>query len=158
MGVLNVLPSEEPVRDPAGQLVAVGVLDVLPSLSSSVYFFWDPEIAPLSPGRSCILAGASLKLQSVFACLHGLRQNDLACQVAAWPRHLSYLAAVHCMPFTSCVHCPLTPAALLAAQQLQNVACRHHLLAVCLQACGAHCRRLSGRSRQLGSALRSVTM
>eukprot|EP00891_Asterochloris_glomerata_P006005 jgi/Astpho2/6005/gw1.00084.170.1_t len=35
-----------------GQLVAVGVLDVLPSLSSSVYFFWDPEIAPLSPGSA----------------------------------------------------------------------------------------------------------
>ena len=63
VGVLDSLPSEEPVPHPAGQLVAVGVLDVLPSLSSSVYFFWDPEIAPLSPGRSYILAGTSLNLR-----------------------------------------------------------------------------------------------
>ena len=61
--MLDVLPSEESVPNPAGQLVAVGVLDVLPSLSSSVYFFWDPEIAPLSPGRSCTLAGTSLNLR-----------------------------------------------------------------------------------------------
>ena len=60
---LTVLPSEDPVPHPAGQLVAVGVLDVLPSLTSSVYFFWDPDVAPLSPGRSCILAGTSFSLQ-----------------------------------------------------------------------------------------------
>ena len=63
VGVLVGLPSEEPVPYPAGQLVAVGVLDVLPSLTSSVYFFWDPEIASLSPGRSCSLAGTSLSLR-----------------------------------------------------------------------------------------------
>ena len=67
--MLHVLPSVEPVPASAGQLVAVGVLDVLPSLSSSVYFFWDPEIAPLSPGRSRTLAGTSLNLRAgLLAC------------------------------------------------------------------------------------------
>lgn len=34
-----------------GVLIAVGVLDVLPSCISSVYFFWDPDLASLSLGK-----------------------------------------------------------------------------------------------------------
>ncbi|KAF8071041.1 ATE1 [Scenedesmus sp. PABB004] len=34
-----------------GRLVAVGVVDVLPRCLSSKYFFWDPALAGLSPGR-----------------------------------------------------------------------------------------------------------
>ena len=32
-------------------LVAVGVVDILPSCLSSKYFFWDPDLAHLSLGR-----------------------------------------------------------------------------------------------------------
>jgi arginine-tRNA-protein transferase len=35
----------------AGQLVAVGVVDVLPQCLSSVYFFWDPSLSALSLGK-----------------------------------------------------------------------------------------------------------
>ena len=33
-----------------GRLIAVGVIDILPTILSSVYFFYDPEYAFLSPG------------------------------------------------------------------------------------------------------------
>ena len=36
---------------PPGRLVAVAVLDVLPRCLSSVYFFWDPALAPLALGK-----------------------------------------------------------------------------------------------------------
>lgn len=36
---------------PAGRLAAVAVLDVLPRCLSSVYFFWDPSLAPLALGK-----------------------------------------------------------------------------------------------------------
>lgn len=32
-------------------LVAVGVVDILPSCLSSKYFFWDPDLAHLSLGK-----------------------------------------------------------------------------------------------------------
>lgn len=38
---LQLLPNTSPAR-PAGRLVAVGVVDVLPRCLSSVYLFWDP--------------------------------------------------------------------------------------------------------------------
>lgn len=31
--------------------MAVGVVDVLPQCLSSVYLFWDPDLAPLSLGK-----------------------------------------------------------------------------------------------------------
>ena len=58
---------------PAGQLVAVGVLDVLPSLTSSVYFFWDPDIAPLSPGLS-----QASPLRSTFTSMCARHHNLLS--------------------------------------------------------------------------------
>ena len=38
-----------------GVLIAVAVLDVLPSCISSVYFFWDPDLAHLSLGKVAFL-------------------------------------------------------------------------------------------------------
>jgi arginyl-tRNA--protein-N-Asp/Glu arginylyltransferase len=37
-------------RDPSGKLCAVGILDIVPSGVSTVYFFWDPELRDYSLG------------------------------------------------------------------------------------------------------------
>lgn len=50
-------PASAPIRSApipavlAGQLAAVGVVDVLPQYLSSVYLFWDPDLPHLALGK-----------------------------------------------------------------------------------------------------------
>ncbi|CAG9462494.1 unnamed protein product [Pedinophyceae sp. YPF-701] len=55
-----------------GQLVAVGVVDVLPRCLSSKYFFWDPDLASLSLGK----VGALTEIQWVRDAAAGLPRDS----------------------------------------------------------------------------------
>ncbi|PNH03392.1 Arginyl-tRNA--protein transferase 1 [Tetrabaena socialis] len=50
------------------KLVAVGVVDVLPRCLSSVYFFWDTQLAALAPGRFSALQEVQWVRQRLPAC------------------------------------------------------------------------------------------
>lgn len=47
-------------RDPAGRLLALGFLDILPAGLSSVYFAWEPEAQKRSLGSFSIIAETRL--------------------------------------------------------------------------------------------------
>ena len=47
----NPATSTAPSSAVAGQLAAVGVVDVLPQYLSSVYLFWDPDLSHLALGK-----------------------------------------------------------------------------------------------------------
>ncbi|KAL3141258.1 hypothetical protein ABBQ38_003596 [Trebouxia sp. C0009 RCD-2024] len=51
-----------------GKLIAVGVLDVLPSCLSSVYFFWDNDYAALAPGKFSALKEAEWVREAARTC------------------------------------------------------------------------------------------
>ncbi len=51
-----------------GKLIAVGVLDVLPSCLSSVYFFWDSDYAALAPGKFSALKEAQWVKEAARNC------------------------------------------------------------------------------------------
>lgn len=51
-----------------GKLIAVGVLDVLPSCLSSVYFFWDNDYAALAPGKFSALKEAEWVQEAARHC------------------------------------------------------------------------------------------
>jgi len=51
-----------------GRLVAVGVVDVLPSCLSSKYLFWEPELAPLSLGKLASLQEISWVKEASATC------------------------------------------------------------------------------------------
>ncbi|XP_038703028.1 arginyl-tRNA--protein transferase 2-like isoform X2 [Tripterygium wilfordii] len=51
-----------------GQLVAVGVIDILPKCLSSKYLFWDPDFAFLSPGKYSALQEIRWVKENQFHC------------------------------------------------------------------------------------------
>ncbi len=52
----------------AGKLIAVGVVDVLPRCLSSVYLFWDTELAPLALGRFSALQVGEREPAEAWQC------------------------------------------------------------------------------------------
>ena len=67
----------------AGVLVAVGVVDVLPSCMSSKYFFWDPDLAALSLGKVSAMQEISWVAAASKTC-PGLKYLYLGYFIAVW--------------------------------------------------------------------------